>query len=117
MENTERSDLTVVTTRPAPAPASERPAAFKPLSIGNEPKQTEPAHKRLVTTLEAAKELKLLARDIGTLLAGSNPGEPTTQIRRSDQKGFFAGLDAQASEIERELESARVALENIKRLI
>lgn len=119
MENAERSDLTVVTTRPAvPVPPTEPYAPFsRQTPASAERPAAEPAHKRLVATLEAAKELKLLAREIGTLLAGSNPGEPQTPIRRSDQKGFFAGLDAQATEIEREIESARATLENIRRLI
>lgn len=121
MTEPERRDapLTVIQTQPGagrqePPRAEGRTPAFERLSIGQAP---EPAHKRLVSTLDMARELKTLARDLGIALAGANPSEPTAPTRRSGEKGFFAGLDAQAGEIERELESARVALENIRRLI
>ena len=122
MSETERipAPMTVIQTQPGghrdPPPRADHKPEFSRLNIGHG-QSPEPAHKRLVGTLEMARELKTLARDLGITLAGANPGEPTVPTRRSGEKGFFAGLDAQASEIERELESARVALENIRRLI
>lgn len=78
---------------------------------------SEPAHKRLQRTIEDAKALNIAIRDLGVALAGGNPAEQPVTTRRANEKGFFAGLDAQASEIEQALESARVAVENIRRLI
>lgn len=123
MSETERREapMTVIQTLPGgradPPPHAEPSPSFSRLNMGHGQQGIEPAHKRLVSTLEMARELKTLARDLGITLAGANPGEPTAPTRRSGEKGFFAGLDAQAGEIERELESARVALENIRRLI
>lgn len=122
MSETERREapMTVIQTLPGgradPPPRAEPSPSFSRLNIGHG-QSPEPAHKRLVSTLEMARELKALARDLGMTMAGANPGEPPAPTRRSGEKGFFAGLDAQAGEIERELESARVALENIRRLI
>jgi len=77
----------------------------------------EPAHKRLLRTIEEAKALNASIRDLGIALAGANPPEQPVLTRRTPDKGFFAGLDAQAAEIEQALESARVAVENMRRLI
>lgn len=76
------------------------------------------ARKRLSKTLEAAANVNAMARDLAEAMTGEKPPEKQMPIRRGQsEKGFFADMDANATEIEHQLESAKSAIELIRRLL
>jgi type II secretory pathway component PulM len=76
------------------------------------------ANKRLAKTMEMAAHVNALARDLCEAMTGGAPTEKPSPVKRGGtEKGFFADMDAQASDIEQALENARAAIEHVRRLV
>lgn len=74
----------------------------------------EPMPKRFQRSLEDARNVCNLAREISTILTGSSPTEPPRETAPASAKGMLATLDHQAAELERRMEDMRTVLDHIR---
>lgn len=79
--------------------------------------QPDGISRRLQKTLDEARQVTQLARELGQVLVGqtANPEGYRARDVGTDSRGIFATIDAQAGEIEKELAEIRTVFSNIKR--
>lgn len=74
----------------------------------------EPVQKRFQRSLDDARHVCNLARELSTILTGVTPPEPPREQPPASAKGMLSQLDFQAGELERRIDDLRGTIEHIR---
>ena len=79
--------------------------------------EPETVTKRLQSTLDEARRVSAIVRDLGVVLVGNQAPEPMRDHVGTSSRGLFETITSQADAIDRCFTDIRTVIENIQRRI